>query len=65
MNGHKYILLILSLTVLISCMNNTNDGLDKELNSQNRMELSSIDGYWIMSDYIDSVLQNKAIEGKQ
>ena len=46
--------------VLFSCENNTKTCLkNKKLTLK---DTKSIDGYWIMSDYIDSILNNKTIE---
>ena len=62
MNRFKYIFLIFSLIVFFSCRNRTNETLENNYNNLNETDLASLDGYWIMSNYIDSILQNKTIE---
>lgn len=62
MKGYKYIVTVFSFLVLISCQNKANHTIHKKNNVHDSLNLSSLEGYWIMSDYIDSILHNKAIE---
>jgi hypothetical protein len=45
----------------MSC-NHTTKTIDNVSEKQNDIDYSLISGYWIMSNYIDSILQNKSIE---
>jgi hypothetical protein len=62
MKNYKYIFSILSLIVLFSCQNSTKETIEDTPTTLNKENLTSVDGYWIMSDYIDSILKNKTIE---
>lgn len=55
-------IIFFSFTFLFNCKRNNSKTEHKIHESGKEMQLDSIQGYWILSEYIDSILSNKSIE---